>query len=259
MSFEDVKASLLSKEKFNLEVHSNAKTNGLNVKGKPFGKGRSNMRNFCSKSRGRKSNKVCMYYKKQGHLVDDCYSLKNKREKEERNKQPQKSGKASIVDSKSNSDVLCVITTKNRCVVEWVLDYGCTFHMCPHRDWFSRYEPLESGVVLMGNDAKCNVIGTGTVQIKTHDGIVRTLTNVCHIPDLKHSIISLGIINSNACRYSADKGALVLIEGVRRGSFYVLQGYIVLGFAAFTISSSNINLTRLLLGPYIRSFKALFS
>jgi len=32
---------------------------------------------------------------------------------------------------------------------DWVLDSGCTYHMCPRRDWFVTYEPVDTGVVLM--------------------------------------------------------------------------------------------------------------
>ena len=160
-------------------------------------------------------------YKKRGYLVDECYSLKNKKEKEKKNKQPQKLAEASIIDSESHGDLLCVTTSNDRCAVEWILDSGCTYHMCPHKDLFSTYELLDFSVVLMGNDAQCNVVGISTVQIKSHDGIVRTLTNVHHIPDLKCDLISLGTLKSNGCRYWAkvgvlkvSKGALVLMKGV---------------------------------------------
>ena len=39
----------------------------------------------------------------------------------------------------------------------WILDYGCTFHMTPNRDWFSIYELVYKGTVLMGNNASCKV------------------------------------------------------------------------------------------------------
>ena len=61
---------------------------------------------------------------------------------------------------------------------DWVLDSGCTFHMCPHRDWFVTYEPVDTKIVLMGNDTECKVARIGTMQIKTHDGMVRTLSKV---------------------------------------------------------------------------------
>ena len=81
----------------------------------------------------------------------------------------------------------------------------------------------------MDNDAQCNVIGNGTVRIKTHDSVVRTLSKVHHIPDLKCILISLGTLESNGCKYSIEggvlkisTGALVLMKGERQGSLYIL-------------------------------------
>jgi len=74
---------------------------------------------------------------------------------------------------------MSLVTTSGKGVDDdWVLDSGCTYHMCPHRDWFDSYEPVDIGIVLMGNDIECKVAGIGTVQIKTHDGVVRTLSKV---------------------------------------------------------------------------------
>ena len=50
--------------------------------------------------------------------------------------------------------------------------------MCAHRDWFVTYEPVGTGIVLMGNDTESKVVGIGTMQIKSHDGVIRTLSNV---------------------------------------------------------------------------------
>ena len=68
---------------------------------------------------------------------------------------------------------------------DWILDYGCSFHMSPNRDFFTTYEPVNGGLVLMGNDAQCKVVDQGTIKIKTHDEVVRILTGVKHVPDLK--------------------------------------------------------------------------
>jgi len=43
------------------------------------------------------------------------------------------------------------------------LDSDCTYHMYSRRDWFITYDPVHTGVVLMGNDAKCKVAEIGTV------------------------------------------------------------------------------------------------
>ncbi|XP_071932870.1 uncharacterized protein [Coffea arabica] len=132
-------------------------------------------------------------------------------------------------------------------------DSGCSYHMCPNRDWFSTYEPTEGGVVLMGNNAVCKVVGKGTIQIKMYDGIVRTLTNVRHVPDLKKNLISLGTFESIGCRYSGGngvlkitRGALVVMKTHRSGTLYILQGSTVTGAAAVSTSSlSDTDITKL--------------
>ena len=48
----------------------------------------------------------------------------------------------------------------------------------------------------MDNNAACKVIGKGTVRIKIYDGIIRTLTNVRHVLDLKNNLNSLGTLDS---------------------------------------------------------------
>ena len=138
----------------------------------------------------------------------------------------------------------------SRGATEFVLDSGYTYHMFSYTDWFSTYELLDLGVVLMGNDAQCNVVGVGNIQIKTHDSILRTLSNVCHILDLKRNYISLGTLESNGCKYSTEggvlkisKGALVLMKGEICGSLYILQGSIVTDSAAVTITSSEVDHT----------------
>jgi hypothetical protein len=43
----------------------------------------------------------------------------------------------------------------------------------------------------MGNNNLCNVAGVGTIKIKFHDGNIRRLMSVRHIPDLIKNLISL--------------------------------------------------------------------
>ena len=89
----------------------------------------------------------------------------------------------------------------------------------------------------MGNNAQCNVTGIGTVKIKTHDDVIRTLSNVRHVPELKHNLISLGTLESKGCKYSAEggvlkvlKGSQTLLKGLRHGSLYILQAPTTTGY-----------------------------
>ena len=173
-------------------------------------------------------------------------------EEKEKRKKPHQPAEAANIEIDSDGDLLSVVTSEKRSKIEWILDSGCTFHMCPYRDLFATFEPSHSGVVLMGNDAQCKVAGIGTIQIKTHDGVVRTLTNVRYIPDLKRNLISLGTLESLGCKYSAEggvlkvsKGALILMKANRIGSLYVLQGSVVTSSVAASSSLSDSDVTKL--------------
>ena len=58
------------------------------------------------------------------------------------------------------------------------------FHMNPNQDWFSTYEPVHQGAVFMDYNASCKIAGIRTVRIKMFDGVVRTLGDVKHVPNL---------------------------------------------------------------------------
>jgi len=47
----------------------------------------------------------------------------------------------------------------------------------------------------MGNDTPCKSIRIGSIQIKIHDGIVRTLIEVCQVPELKKNLVSVGAMD----------------------------------------------------------------
>jgi len=77
---------------------------------------------------------------------------------------------------------------------------SCSYHMSPHKHWFVTYEKKYSGNILLGNNAPCKPIGIGFVQIRMHDGVVRTLTEVCHLcfgfvggVDLKGFLVGLKV------------------------------------------------------------------
>lgn len=92
----------------------------------------------------------CHFYKKLGHLKKDYFAFKRKQSK----KNP-KPDAAEVAEKCEGPEVLNVIDsiTGN----EWILDSGCSFHMCPHNQWFMdlKYEKL--GSVLLGNDQVCGV------------------------------------------------------------------------------------------------------
>ncbi|KAG8481838.1 hypothetical protein CXB51_027155 [Gossypium anomalum] len=224
-------------------------------------RGRTQERNHRGKSKGRSKSsnrgKTCNFCKKKGHIKSECYKLQNKIKREAANqkgKQPENSGKADVVEDYSNGELLVASVNDSKVSEEWILDSGCTFHMSPNRDWFTTYKIVSEGVVLMGNNASCKIAGVGTIKVKMFDGVVRTLSDVRHVPELKRNLISLSTLNSKGYRYTAEsgvlkisKGSLVVMKGQRKiTKLYVLQGSIVTGDAAIASSSlSDDDITKL--------------
>jgi len=123
----------------------------------------------------------CALCKQIDHWKKDRPELKKK------NIMKEKSGKSSEVNvtksdrNESNSSAFSLSITPLICysdASEWLLDKGATYHICPSREWFSTLEKLDSGVVIMKNDAARQMIGIGTVRIKMLDSVVRDLMDV---------------------------------------------------------------------------------
>ena len=60
----------------------------------------------------------------------------------------------------------------------------------------------------MGDDNLCEIVGIGSVQIKTHDGMIRTLKNVRHIPGMKRNLISLSTLDKEGLKYTGSGGVV---------------------------------------------------
>nr|GEW71301.1 retrovirus-related Pol polyprotein from transposon TNT 1-94 [Tanacetum cinerariifolium] len=255
LAFDDVKSALLSKQKYDDDVEPES-GEGLVTKGRSSDRGESSNKNkkHRSQSRGKYSNKSCKYCKKLGHIVSDCYKLKNKLEREckgNNEKKPEKAAKVTIAKGDSDDDVyLAMDTEKSR--DELIVDSSCTFHMIPYRSWFTTYESFNGGNVYMENHSICHVIGKGNIQVKMHDGVVRTITGVRHVPNLKRNLISLSTLEANGCKYSREggvmkifNGALVLMKAIQSGGLYVLQGTITYSTAGVATSKASLDDSKL--------------
>jgi hypothetical protein len=210
-------------------------------------RGRSNERDLRGQSKSNK-NVQCYYCKKYGHYKSECPKLKNKEE----------GGSSSVaVVVKGNYEdlgfVLAITGFDSRFSDQWVLDTACTFHTSHKRDWFTTYESVDGSSVLMGNDVACKIVGMGTIRIMMHDGIMRTLKNVRHIPNLKKNLISLGTLDSIGYKYSGEggvirvsKGSLVMMQGNKVDDLYFLQGSTVTG--SVDVSSDATQLWHMWLG-----------
>ncbi|CAD6254698.1 unnamed protein product [Miscanthus lutarioriparius] len=79
------------------------------------------------------------------------------------------------------------------------------------RDWFSSYKSVQSGDVMrMGDNNPREIMGIGSVQIKMHDGMIRTLKDVRHIPGMARNLISLSTLDAEGFRHSGSGGHMRL-------------------------------------------------
>nr|GEW11025.1 retrovirus-related Pol polyprotein from transposon TNT 1-94 [Tanacetum cinerariifolium] len=162
-----------------------------------------------------------------------------------------RSSDRAIAKGDPDGDVyLAIDTEKSR--DELIVDAGCTFYMIPHRSLFTTYESFNGGNVYMGNNSICPIIRLGNIQVKMYDGVVRTITGVRHVPDLKKNLISLSTLEANGCKYSGEgrvmkifKGALVLMKAILSGGLYVLQGTVVYGTAGVATSKASLDDSKL--------------
>ncbi|OIT34937.1 hypothetical protein A4A49_63972, partial [Nicotiana attenuata] len=86
-----------------------------------------------------------------------------------------------------------------------------------------------------------------------HDGVVRTLTDVRYVPDIKKNFISLSTLESPGRKYAGEggglkvsHGALVIMKACRSGKLYTLLGSNITGAAAVSTSDkSDCDITKL--------------
>ena len=128
---------------------------------------------------------------------------------------------------------------------EWILDWGCTYHMCPHKEWFFKFEEVDGGVVYMGSGDVSYITVMGSIRLRNHDGSIRVLTNGRYVLKLKKNLISLGALESKGLVAISRDGALnvisnalLVMKGTRINNLYYYNGSTTIGVVA-TVSCSD--------------------
>ncbi|KAF3680130.1 hypothetical protein FXO38_02446 [Capsicum annuum] len=230
LTIDEVYDTLFSKEKMKHLVNGfETQGDGLIIRGERT-RERNSGDDDRNRSKSKKRNKTYNYCKKKGHIKSECWKLQNREKREaikSKGNQPEKSGKASFMeDGGSDEELLIVSDGNSKPCEDWILDSACTFHICRNWDWFTTYETISKGAVLMGNNTPYKIAGIGIIRIKMFDGVVRTLGDVRY--------------TSEGGVLKVTKGAFVVMKGQRRSAnSYVLQNTTVIG--DITVSTSSLS------------------
>ena len=188
ISIDDVKDALNSKElKKVFENWDDKCEDGLVARGRC----RSNEYGSSSnreKSRSKSRSSKIHYGKKEGHQKNECKLLKEKKKKEKKSTF-NTSNAASVAQVNYEGDDLVLSISTSFSSDALVLVSDCSYHMTSIRDWFTTYRSIRGGEVLMENNVSCKVVGMGVVRIKMYDNVIKILSDVCHMPNLRKNIV----------------------------------------------------------------------
>jgi hypothetical protein len=153
----------------------------------------------------RKCLRKCWKCGKTGHYKKDCKSKKVEK--------PKGSDSTSSTEAKTSieegGDVYLESTSTHADRDVWLIKSGASYHMTPHREWFSEYGKYHGGDVFLGDDSTTKILGRGRVKLLLKDGRIRTLLGVLYIPKLARSLISVRkmddagvdtLFGKNACK-----------------------------------------------------------
>uniref|UniRef100_A0A3Q7I4E9 CCHC-type domain-containing protein n=1 Tax=Solanum lycopersicum TaxID=4081 RepID=A0A3Q7I4E9_SOLLC len=146
-----------------------------------------------SKSRSRLSKDECAFCREKGHWKKDCPKLNSKAKPN--------NGKA-VMDSNvadyDDSDYSLVITDQSKSSDVWLMDAACKG---------------ECGVIHTANNNPLTAYGVGSIRLRNHDGLSRTLKDVRYVPDLKKNLISVGDLESKGFKVIANNGVMRICSG----------------------------------------------
>ncbi|KAH9301279.1 hypothetical protein KI387_012862 [Taxus chinensis] len=150
LDYDSVVGAFLAKEMRRKSTRDNSTPEAMFARGISKERGQNSRGTSRSKSQGGKSKARCWHCGKAGHLKKDCGKRKESEKKEDVTKEANQ-----VETSEGMTDEVLSVCNVSSYHHEWLLDSGATHHMCPHRGWFSSYQPLDGSSVLLGNNVSC--------------------------------------------------------------------------------------------------------
>ena len=154
-----------------------------------------------------------------------------------------------VADHEVEDDLLIVSDGHKSGSEVWTLDSACSHHYTRNRSWFATYTKTDKRSVTLGDDYSCRIARIDTIQVWIFDEIVRTLTNVKHVPEFKKNLVSLDYLERIRCSFNSHarsgvlnifKRAMVVMRGRRlENNLCRLKGSVVIGDSDMAIMAQD--------------------
>jgi len=158
----------------NKSMGDDMKNEGLLIKGSnDYHLGQSRERGNKFDNRGKSRSKFrsrkdveCYYCHEKGRFKKYCKKFEADQKEE---KSPENTTMTRVATE--NNTKLLSVSSCNKISDSWILDPGCTFHVCANKDWFDTYEKKNGGEVLKYNIVwPMKILNTYNINIRMVNG-----------------------------------------------------------------------------------------
>lgn len=226
--------ALKSKELDMSHGNGNSGDKVMNVRGRP--KSRSNEGNQKKRGKSRYKSRMkgrkCYNCQEIGHYAKQCTNPKKPRNKHENNNESvnvasgNNMGDCYMIESACYSRIQIVDDHLRE--TQWLMDSGCSFHICPYLNMFADFTNLKDAYVSLADGYRRMVTGIGTIHLKFENGTLYTLKNVRCVSDLCHNFMSFTALEDDGLegkwgngQMKIIKGSMILFKAARQDKLYV--------------------------------------
>jgi len=135
-----------------------------------YGRNKSKVKGRCQS----RTRIICHYCSKEGHKRFECKFLKKDQKVEIVHSDlfdPKKKDCTPTTTVVVDNDSLLIGEKNYQNVAygdcSWIVNSGASFHVSPHKDFFSNYEKSDYGTVKMGNHITSKIVGIGDIVLLT--------------------------------------------------------------------------------------------
>lgn len=151
----------------------------------------------------KKSSVICHYCHKPGHIKSKCFKLKN-----DQNRKGSDSDKR-LADTLLVSAISLLTVYGSE---DWIVDSGCTSHMCCVKDLFRDIDTSYNSQVRVANGESLRCLGLGKVSLNIKNNDQKCLSKVMFVPNLTTNLISVSQLTKSGFRVIFDKDTCQIFD-----------------------------------------------